>query len=113
MKLASVRSAALSLPETTEEPHHHFGSFRVRGKIFITIPPDRAHIHLFVSDQDRELALAAYPEFTEKLLWGGKVVGIRVALDKAKPPVVKAMVRQAYAHKFGQRQEQYAQVQPR
>ena len=102
MKLETVRAAAMALPETTEEPHHHFGSFRVRGKIFVTIPPDNEHIHVFVNEQDRELALAAYPEFTEKLLWGGKVVGVRVSLVRATPAVVKAMVRQAYEHKSAQ-----------
>ena len=95
----AVRSAALSLPETTEEPHHNFGSFRVRGKIFVTVPPDNEYIHVFVNEQDRELALAAYPDFTEKLLWGGKVVGVRVALAKATPAVVKTMVLQAYEYK--------------
>ena len=99
MKLDAVRTAALALPETAEEPHHHFGSFRVRGNIFVTVPPDNEHIHVFFNEQDRELALAAYPEFTEKLLWGGKVVGVRVALAKAKPAVVKAMLAQAYEHK--------------
>lgn len=99
MKLETVRTAALALPETTEEPHHHFGSFRVRGKIFVTIPPDDEHIHVFVSEQDREIALATYPDFTEKLLWGGKVVGVRVALPRARVAVVKALVRQAYEHK--------------
>jgi len=99
VKLEAVRTAALALPETTEEPHHHFGSFRVRGKIFITVPPDNEHIHVFVNEQDREFALAAYPEFTEKLLWGGKVAGIRVVLANSLPAVVKALVRQAYDHK--------------
>lgn len=98
MKLDAVRTAALALPDTTEEPHHHFGSFRVKGRIFVTVPPDNAHIHVFMGEQDRELALAAYPEFAEKLLWGGKVVGVRVSLATAKPAVVKAMVRQAHAY---------------
>ena len=99
MKLETVRKAALALPETTEEPHHNFGSFRVRGKIFITVPPDNEHIHVFVNEQDREIALATYPDFTEKLLWGGKVVGIRVTLATATPAVVKALVLQAYKNK--------------
>ena len=99
MKLETVRKAALALPDTTEEPHHNFGSFRVRGKIFITVPPGNEHIHGFVNEQDRELALSAYPDFAEKLLWGGKVVGIRVALIRATPAVVKALVLQAYKNK--------------
>ena len=99
MKLQTVRTAALALPDTTEEPHHDFGSFRVRGKIFVTVPPGGTHIHLFVNEQDRETALAACPAFTEKLLWGGKVVGLRVVLAEADAAVVKMLLRQAYAHK--------------
>jgi hypothetical protein len=99
MKFAPIRTFALSLPEVTEAPHHHFGSFRVRGKIFVTIPPEQEHIHVFVSEQQREQALAMYPSFTEKLLWGGKVVGVRVALAAAEPHAVKALVRSAWQHK--------------
>ena len=99
MKLATVRNFALALPEVTEEPHHHFGSFRVRGKIFVTVPPEQEHIHVFVSEQQREQAFAMYPAFAEKLLWGGKVVGVRVTLALALNPVVKSLVRQAWENK--------------
>ena len=96
MKLRQVRTHALSLEAVTEEPHHHFSSFRVRGKIFVTVPPDEKHIHVFLPEEERELALALHPGFTEKLLWGSKVLGIRVALATAKPQVVKQLVEQAY-----------------
>jgi hypothetical protein len=89
----------MSLPEVTEEPHHHFGSFRVRGKIFITMPPGEEHIHVFVPEQEREQALAMYPGFTEKLLWGNKVVGLRVSLGQATPSAVNALVLQAWRSK--------------
>lgn len=97
MKLDAVRSAALALPDTTEEPHHQFGSFRVRGRIFVTMPPDQHHIHVFLDEVDREGALALYPGFTEKLLWGGKVVGVRIALADADPEAVTVLLRQAHA----------------
>lgn len=100
MKLDAVRKLALSLPDTSEEPHHQFGSFRVNGGIFVTVPPDGEHIHVFVGEEQRELALAAYPEFVEKLLWGGKVVGLRVSLADASPGVVNALVKQAYQRKM-------------
>jgi hypothetical protein len=96
MKLDPIRKFALSLEAVTEEPHHNFSSFRVRGKIFVTIPPGEEFLHVFIGEQARELALTMYSEFIEKLLWGGKVVGIRVDLAQAKPSVVKSLVESAY-----------------
>lgn len=96
VKLDSVRKHAMALEAVTEEPHHDFSSFRVRGKIFVTIPPDEKFLHVFLGESDRELALALYPEFMEKLLWGGRVIGLRVALTSAKPAVVQALVVRAY-----------------
>ena len=97
MKMSTVRRHALSLPEVTEAPHHHFSSFRVRGKIFVTVPPAETHIHVFVGDEQRDLALTLNPEFIEKLLWGGKVVGLRVALAQARQAVVKQLVSKAWS----------------
>ena len=99
MNLAQVRRHALSLAEVTEEPHHHFSSFRVGGKIFVTVPPEETHIHVFVTEEQRELALSLESDGLEKLLWGGKVVGLRVDLAKAPAAVVKRLVSQAWAHK--------------
>jgi hypothetical protein len=99
MKLADVRRFAVGLPEVTEEPHHHFSSFRVRGKIFVTVPPEEDHIHVFVNETSREQALSLYPEFAEKLFWGGKVCGIRIQLASAKPAAVKDLVRSAWVTK--------------
>jgi hypothetical protein len=99
MKLSAVRAFALSLPDVTEAPHHHFGSFRVGGRIFVTVPPEETHLHVFVSEPHREQALALYPQFADKLLWGGKVAGLRIALADADPAVVKGLVRQAWAYK--------------
>lgn len=99
MKIAEVRRFALCLPEATEAPHFHFASFRVRGKIFATAPPDGAHVHIFVGDEEREQALELDPEFVEKLHWGKRVVGVRVALAKAKPAVVTRLLAQAWKRK--------------
>ena len=98
MNIHQVRRFALSLPKVTEAPHHNYGSFRVRGKIFVTVPPDQEHIHVFVEEQEREVALALEPGCVEKL-WGGKVVGLRVALAHAKPMLVKSLIRKAWACK--------------
>ena len=99
MKFTAVRTFAMALPGVTEEPHHHLGSFRVRGKIFVTVPPEQDRIHIFVPEQQREQAIAMYPGFVEKLSWGAKVVGVRVALGSAEASVVKQFIRQAWEHK--------------
>jgi len=97
--LDQVRRYALSLPEVTEQPHFNYVSFRVRGKIFVTVPPDGQHVHVFVGEEQRELALAVHAACLEKLWWGGKVVGLRVDLGKAGGKVVQELMRQAWARK--------------
>ena len=69
MKLQLARQFALSLPETTEEPHFEYSSFRVRGKIFATVPPDGAALHIFVDEDQRAPLVAAYPDVFMSLHW--------------------------------------------
>jgi hypothetical protein len=96
---AAIERYAMTLPEVTQAPHHHFGSFRVRGRIFVTVPPQRTHLHVFVPEDRRDEFLAVYAGCAEKLLWGGKVVGLRVTLAAAPPAGVKAMLRAAWEGK--------------
>ena len=99
MKLATVRRHVLSLPEVTESPHFTATSFRVRGKIFATADPEGTFLHIFVSEQDRELALAVHPEFLEKLVWGGRVWGVKTQLANADAAVIKELLNKAWRHK--------------
>ena len=99
MRINEIRRFALSLPEATEEPHFHFSSFRVKGKIFATVPPDEKHLHVFVDDEKRDLMVATEPQAYEKLWWGKKVVGLRVILAKAKSGDVKGLLRSAWQSK--------------
>lgn len=99
MKLAAVRDHALALPEVTGEPHFNYGSFRVRGKIFVTVPPDGQHVHVFLPEEPRELALRVHAAFAEKLSWGAKVIGLRITLAKAQPAAVRQLIRLAWQTK--------------
>jgi len=101
MKLATLRRYALSLPDVTEQPHHEFGSWRVHGRIFATIPPAGDAIHVFLGDDDRERALAMYPAWTEKLMWGGKARGVRLLLGTAELSAAKRLLSRAHAAKAG------------
>jgi hypothetical protein len=38
LTLDLARALALALPEATEQEHHEMPSFRVRGRIFATVP---------------------------------------------------------------------------
>jgi hypothetical protein len=98
MTLTKVRKYALSLAEVTEAPHFDRTSLRVRGKIFLTARPSASHIHVFVPEESREPVLAMYPQHVEKLLWGGKVVGLRVQLS-GPVVMVKDLIRAAWACK--------------
>jgi YjbR len=102
VKLEDVRKVALALPDTTEEPHHNFGSFRVRGKIFVTIPPGGELLHIFLPAEKREVALALDPEFLEPVMWGAKVLGVRAHLPRAKKATVLQLVQEAYEYKSAQ-----------
>jgi hypothetical protein len=97
--LSQVRKHAHSLPDVTEEPHFERTSFRIKGKIFLTAKLSEPHIHVFVPEQAREPALAMHPQFLSKLLWGGKVVGLRVDLPKAQLDVVRELVEIAWQSK--------------
>lgn len=103
MNIAQVRRYALSLPDVSEAPHFEYSSFRVRGKIFVTLPPDGKHIHIFVGDDEREVALALHGSFVETLVWGAKARGVRVLLSDATASVVNQLVRAAWARKAPKR----------
>lgn len=96
--LGEVKKYALTLPDVREEPHFDRLSFRVRGKIFLTARATEKHIHVFVPEEVREPALALH-DYVSKLLWGGKVVGLRIELPKAAPQVVQGLVRAAFESK--------------
>jgi hypothetical protein len=99
VKIGTVRRLALALPEVTEEPHFHYSSFRVKGKIFATVPPEATHLHVFVGEPELEILPAAHPEAYERLFWGKKVAGLRVRLAGATPRDVGNLLKAAWLRK--------------
>ena len=96
---ASLRRYALSLPEVTEEPHFKLSSFRVRGKIFATVPPDEGSMNVFVDEADRERALALAPAACEKLWWGSSVVGLKVDCARVDTRLARELLRLSWLRK--------------
>lgn len=99
MKLAPVRSFALSLPETSQRPHHEMSSFRVRGKIFVTVPPGGELLHVFVDDDLTRAAVGHDPAAYEELWWGKRLYGVRVRLAAAKQDMLLDLIEEAWRRK--------------
>ncbi|MDP1736449.1 MAG: MmcQ/YjbR family DNA-binding protein [Caulobacter sp.] len=60
MNQSDIRAIALSLPEAQEHPHFDRPSFRVRGKIFVTLPP--------VTEGGPKLVVLKLPELVKESL---------------------------------------------
>jgi len=99
IRLDYIRKFALSLPGTEESPHFHLTSFRVAGKIFMTVPPEEDHLRIFVAGDAREASLAAHPECVEKLWWGTKVCGLKVNVATATRAVATRLIEAAWKAK--------------
>jgi len=91
----------MSLPEVTEQPHHDMSSFRVRGKIFVTVPPDEEHLHVFVDEPEITASVAEDPAAFEPLRWGRQVRGVRVNLAAA--PADQELIEESWRRKAPKR----------
>ncbi len=100
MTLVDVRRITMKLLGTTESPHHRYTSFRVRGRIYATAPLEGGLLHVFVDEEDRDRMTALHPGVYRKLGWGKKIVGLKIALDAAKPEDVQALLRAAWQRKL-------------
>jgi len=103
VKLSEARRFALSLPEATEEPHFEKSSFRVRGKIFATVPEGGRHLNVFVDEHEVRASVAEAPQVFEELWWGKKLSGVRVTLAGADTGRVRELLEEAWRRKAPKR----------
>ena len=103
MEIGSVREIALALPEVTEAPHFDHGAFRVRDRIFATVPPDQRHLHVMVDEQTRLLSLEVHGDAMAPLYWGKRIPGLRIDLVRADARTIEQLVRAAWRHKAPRR----------
>lgn len=93
--LRDVRALALALPEATEEDHHGMASFRVRGRIFGTVP-DARHVRLMVGEEDVLAACVEASGACEQLRWGARLAGVVVELRTVPAPLVAELLESAW-----------------
>jgi hypothetical protein len=95
VKYEQARRIALSLPEATEQDHHGFPSFRVRGKIFATAR-DEGFLNVMVVEEEAHAVASAHPGVCEALYWGKRVAGVRVDLRRVKAPLLSLLLTDAW-----------------
>ena len=101
--LQRARAFALSLPGASEEPHHDMASFRVHGKIFATVPPGEAYLHVFVAEAETEASVAENPAAFEALLWGNRPRGLRVNLSAVDTARLEELIEESWRRKAPKR----------
>ncbi len=97
--LEQARRFALSLPGATEEPHFDMSSFRVRGKIFATVPPSGEYLHVFADEGEVHAAVAEDPAAFEPLLWGQRLRGLRVRVAAVPAQRVAELLEESWRRK--------------
>jgi hypothetical protein len=92
----------LALPEAVEQAHWGNPSFRVRGRIFATLP-DEGHANVMIDPFDVEAVVGENPESCRELWWGKQLSGVRVSLAQASPQMVEALLEAAWRRKAPKR----------
>lgn len=88
----------MRLPETSEEDHHGIDSFRVRGKIFATVPDD-GHVRVMVDEAAILEAVTENPGACEAFYWGKRLACVVVALPAAPASLVRELITDAWLRK--------------
>ena len=99
--MLTVRQAldlALSLPATTEQDHHGINSFRVKGRIFATVP-DAQHLRVMLGPEEVIAAVTAYPTCCEPFYWGSRLACVVVSLNEASPELLRDLLMEAWCRK--------------
>ena len=96
--LEHARALALALPEASQEDHHGMESFRVRGKIFATVP-DATHLRVMVDELGIRAAVAGDPGACQELYWGHRLAGVVVDLRRASTDLVRELLTDAWVGK--------------
>ncbi len=94
LRPADVRALALALPGAEEGAHMGHPDFRVRGRIFASLPPGGASVSLAVEPANLDALVAAEPR-TYGAIWGGRWLGVDLA--KVKRPALAALLADAHA----------------
>jgi hypothetical protein len=100
--IRDVRALALSLPEACEQDHHGIPSFRVRDKIFATVPGSE-HVRVMVDEGEIRAAVAENPEACEEFWWGSKLACVVVDLRVVQRELLAELLAEGWRRKAPRR----------
>jgi len=101
--ISRLRKAAMALPETSEQPHFDLVSWRVRDRIFATIPNEPGRLRIFVEETEVAEMVATNPAAYEAVRWGKRVAGVEAHLSTAEEADVVALLESAWRRKAPKR----------
>jgi hypothetical protein len=93
---------ALSLPEAVEQDHHGIASFRVRGRIFATVPDDD-HLRIMVDEGEIRASVADDPAAFAEFWWGKRLSCVVVDLRRAPDDQVRELLTEAWRRRAPKR----------
>ena len=93
----------MALPETSEQPHFDLVSWRVRDRIFATIPNEPGRLRIFVEETEVAEMVAADPAAYQAVQWGKRVAGVEANLSAADQADVVALLESAWRRKAPKR----------
>jgi hypothetical protein len=96
MQAEAVRRLALSLPETEEKSHFGKADFRVRNRIFATLPED-SHAVVKLTREQQEIMAGSEPEIFAPVKGGwGRQGWTKVALAAADEVTLRSALLTAW-----------------
>lgn len=93
-----ARRLALALPQVTEQDHHGLASFRVRAKIFATVPEDE-HLRVMVDEDEIRAAVSENPAVFHEFYWGKRLACLVVDLPGTSPDQLRELLTEAWLRK--------------
>jgi hypothetical protein len=93
---------ALSLPEAAVADHFGVDSYRVRGKIFATVP-DRHHVRVRLEEVDIRALVHESPDTFEAVWWGSRLSAVAVDLRRVTESELLGLLADAWARRAPKR----------
>jgi hypothetical protein len=90
-----VRRLALALPDAVEQDHHGFPSFRVRGRIFATLP-DETTLRVMLDEDGIRTAIHDAPGVCSEQRWGKRLAAVAIDLAAADVGLVARLLEEAH-----------------